>query len=528
MLTNKNRLFIVLLFTNILLINGQKKPNILWLVCEDQSLFFSIYGDSTVQTPNIEQLANDGLIYENCFTTSPVCSPSRSSLITGMYPTTIGTQHMRAYKKNQQNTLNKHNQLPYYSPVAKKEYKFFTEILRANGYYCTNNSKEDYNMMKSPLAWDESSDKAHWRNRNKNQPFFSVFNFNITHESRIWKNNKIHEKNEIDKISLPIIFPENFQIKNDFLTNYKNIESLDKQIGKIIQQLKDDGLYENTVIFFYSDHGGPFPRYKRSIYDTGIQCPLVIKWIEKKSSDRNDQMVSFIDFAPTLIDLAALKIPDYLEGVSLYNKDQRNYIYASSDRFDEFSDSRKCVRNKKFKLILNLDTISPIGKPVNYRKQMKTMEVIDSLNDNSILNGYFNSWYQSGKEKYEFYNISNDPLELVNLINDSTYLKDISKLKTQLHTWIEASDYGSMSEEKMIEEMFSDEFRPLKLNVPTIKKSNEGFIIYSNNSGASIGYRTNKSLSWKIIKNGDQIVSENAFELLMFKPGYELFIETFE
>ena len=156
------------------------------------------------------------------------------------------------------------------------------------------------------------------------------------------------------------------------------------------------------------------------------------------------------------------------------------------------------------------------------------MEVIDSLNDNSILNGYFNSWYQSRKEKYEFYNISNDTLELVNLINDSTYLKDISKLKTQLHTWIEASDYGSMSEEKMIEEMFSDEFRPLKLNVPTIKKSNEGFIIYSNNSGASIGYRTNKSLSWKIIENGDQIVSENAFELLMFKPGYELFIETFE
>ena len=205
-------------------------------------------------------------------------------------------------------------------------------------------------MMKSPFAWDESSEKAHWRNRDTSQPFFSVFNFNITHESRIWKNNKVHEKNEIDKITLPEIFPENNQIKNDFLTNYKNIELLDNQIGEIIKQLKDDGLYENTVIFFYSDHGGPFPRYKRSIYDTGIQCPLVIKWLDKKS-ERNNQMVSFIDFAPTIIDIAKLKIPDNIEGVSFFNNDNRNYIYASSDRFDEFSDSRKCVRNKKFKLI---------------------------------------------------------------------------------------------------------------------------------------------------------------------------------
>ena len=527
MLLNKNPLTLVLLFINISFIYGQKKPNILWIVCEDQSLFFSIYGDSTAHTPNIEQLAKDGTIYENCFTTSPVCSPSRSSLITGMYPTTIGTQHMRAYKKDKKNKINKHNQLPFYSALAKKDYKFFTEILRANGYYCTNNSKEDYNMAKSPLAWDESSDKAHWRNRNKSQPFFSVFNFNITHESRIWKNSKVHEENEIEKINLPKIFPDNSEIKNDFLTNYKNIESLDNRIGNIIQQLKDDGIYDNTIIFFYSDHGGPFPRYKRSIYDTGIQCPLVIKWLNKQS-ERNNQMVSFIDFAPTLIDLAALKIPDYMEGVSFYKKDQRNYIYASSDRFDEFSDSRKCVRNKNFKLILNIDTITPIGKAVNYRKQMKTMQVIDSMNKNNILDGYFNSWYQPGKEEYEFYNISNDPLELINLISDSSYFNDISKLKTQLHNWTEASDYGNMSEKNMIEEMFSKDFKPMKLNNPSVKKSDEGVVIYSNNSGASIGYRTNKNQSWKIIENGDQIVSKNTFELLMFKPGYELFIETFE
>ena len=168
---------------------GKESPNFLWLVCEDQSLFFSMYGDSSANTPNINQLAKDGIVYQNCYTPSPVCAPSRSSLITGMYPTTLGTQHMRAYKKfNKGNNINSHNSLPYYSAKPKKPVRFFTEDLRAKGYYCSNNSKEDYNMITSPLAWDESSEEAHWRNRENNQPFFSVFNFNVTHESNIWKN----------------------------------------------------------------------------------------------------------------------------------------------------------------------------------------------------------------------------------------------------------------------------------------------------------------------------------------------------
>ena len=179
-------LILVMIF-HVMFLTGQNKPNILWLVCEDQSLFFEAYGDSNAYTPNINQLANLGTVYENCFTVSPVCSPSRSSIITGMYPTSIGTQNMRAYKKDSKGNKN-HLELPYYSPLPNKEIKFFTEQLRLNGYYCTNNSKEDYNMMSSPLAWDESSKNAHWRNRDINQPFFSIFNFNITHESKIWKN----------------------------------------------------------------------------------------------------------------------------------------------------------------------------------------------------------------------------------------------------------------------------------------------------------------------------------------------------
>ena len=275
---------------------AQESPNFLWLVCEDQSLFFSIYGDSSANTSNINQLAKDGIIYQNCYTPSPVCAPSRSSLITGMYPTTLGTQHMRAYKKSVlPNTVNTHNLLPYYSAKPMKPIRFFTEDLRANGYYCTNNSKEDYNMLTSPLAWDESSQTAHWRNRKEGQPFFSVFNFNVTHESRVWKNNAAYSKEELENVTIPDLFPKDSRIRGDLLTNYKNIEKLDTQIGVIIDQLKADGLYENTIIYFFSDHGGPFPRYKRSIYETGIRVPMVAKWIEDTCRGNTYQLVSFVD-----------------------------------------------------------------------------------------------------------------------------------------------------------------------------------------------------------------------------------------
>ena len=203
---------------------GTETPNFLWLVCEDQSLFFSMYGDSSAKTPNLDELAKDGIVYQNCYTPSPVCAPSRSSLITGMYPTTLGTHHMRAYKKsNKNNLINSHNSLPYYSPKPKKPICFFTEYLRANGYYCSNNSKEDYNMTTSPLAWDESSQTAHWRNRNKDQPFFSVFNFNITHESNVWQNKTNYSQEELENVLTLNIFPNYYKSLMHHLEHLKDL-----------------------------------------------------------------------------------------------------------------------------------------------------------------------------------------------------------------------------------------------------------------------------------------------------------------
>ena len=523
----------IYLFSFLLLISayckGQESPNFLWLVCEDQSLFFSIYGDSSAHTPNINQLANDGLVYHNCYTPSPVCSPSRSSLITGMYPTTIGTQHMRAYKKSSvENEINKHTSLPYYSSKPIKPIRFFTEDLRANGYYCTNNSKEDYNMLTSPLAWDESSQVAHWRNRKDGQPFFSVFNFNITHESNIWKNNTSYSEEELNNILIPNLFPDNEKIKIDFLTNYKNIEKLDEQIGIIINQLKADSLYENTIIFFFSDHGGPFPRYKRSIYETGLRVPMVAKWIKDTCRGNNYQLISFVDFAPTILDAANIQREFQFEGISFFKKDQRQYIYAATDRFDEEIDLRRSIRGNNYKLIYNGDITTPIYKPIIYRSQMKTMQVLDSLHKQNKLNLYFSNWMSNNtKDSFELYKVSKDYYETNNLINNPKYDWVYKELKAQLYMWMDKSDFGNMNESMMLDSMFTSSRIIPKLNTPKVINNNSGYLINCNNAYTSIGWRNKSEKVWNIYKENELIKPKEDFEILLFRPGYEILIHEF-
>lgn len=507
---------------------GQNSPNFLWLVCEDQSLFFSMYGDSSAHTPNINQLAKDGLVYQNCHTPSPVCAPSRSSLITGMYPTTLGTQHMRAYKKSTaKSAINSHNLLPYYSAKPKKPIRFFTEDLRANGYYCTNNSKEDYNMLTSPLAWDESNQSAHWRNRKEGQSFFSVFNFNVTHESRIWKNKTVYSIEELENVQIPYFFPEDNGIKSDLLTNYKNIEKLDKQIGIILDQLKADGLYDNTIIFFFSDHGGPFPRYKRSIYETGLRVPMLAKWIDDSCRGDAHQLVSFVDFAPTILDAANIEREFPFEGVSFFKKDERQYVYAATDRFDGHTDRRRSIRGRDFKLIFNGDTTSPVYKPVDYRLQMKTMQVLDSLQEKKELDTYFSNWFSKHKDRFELYEVSKDYYEANNLINHPKYERIYKTLHHHLLKWMEESDFGNMSESVMIDSMFTSSIFIPKLNTPNLIVNDLGYLIESNNIHTSVGWRNKNETVWNIYTANELIHPKHDFEILLFRPGYEVLIKDF-
>ena len=442
--------------------NLEKKPNIVWLVAEDQSqYFFPFYGDNSVNLPNISELLKNGTVFEGMNSSYPVCAPARSAIITGMYPNSIGTGNMRALKGDTKKRSAKEASLgvPYYSSKLAEKIKPFTQILRENGYYCTNNSKRDYNFNLRDEAWDESSNKASWENRKDNQPFFSVFNFNVTHESAIWKRDKEELKVDPNNLKVPPVFPNDSISRHSLAVNYSNLVEMDRQMGLIINKLRDQGLYEDSYIFFYSDHGGPFPRHKRAIYETGSKVPLLIKFpsfIEPEEK-RNSDMLNFIDFAPTILSIVGgIDIPKIYQGKpflgSKKNKNKREYLFTASDRFDEHPDRIRAVKNKRFKYIKNYNLNKSHALPVSYRNQMALMQHLNRLNESDLLSKQKKLWFQIPKRSEEFYDLENDPFELNNLIDIQIYSDDIQNLKTQLENWMyEIKDLGHLSEIELVD-----------------------------------------------------------------------------
>lgn len=307
--------------------------NILWLVAEDLSHYLPMFGDSTIATPNLSRLAREGVCYDQFYTPAPVCSPARSAISLGMYPTHLGSNHMRNgpwYRSGlAQEVIDDYseNTLPEgivsYEAIPPEGARMMSEYLRMKGYYCTNNAKEDYQFVKTATAWDESSSEGHWRNRtDENQPFFSIFNFNITHESQIWARatDSLWVDDDLD-VSVPPYLPNTAIGKRDMRQMYSNIKQMDQQVGKILAELEEDGLLDKTIIFWYSDHGGPLPRQKRLLYDSGIHVPLMIRFPDKKHAQtRNDDLISFIDLAPTVLSLAQIKPPPHMDGKSFSGK----------------------------------------------------------------------------------------------------------------------------------------------------------------------------------------------------------------
>jgi uncharacterized sulfatase len=289
------------------------RPNILWISTEDMSPDSGCYGDPYAITPNVDKLAAQGVRYTNAFATAPVCAPSRSAIITGMYPTTIGSMHMRS------------------KAVPPAGVKAFTEYLRAAGYYCTNNSKTDYNFetptppgaagvaaFNSPppvTLWDETSNTAHWRNRtDKSQPFFAVFNIMVTHESQVRVPDNVYQRNtarlkpeqfhDPAKAVLPPYYPDTPLVRKDWARYYDNITAMDYQVADILKQLEEDGLAENTIVFFWGDHGRGLPRSKRFVYDSGLRVPLIVRWPGQIQNYHPDspyfQYLNYLEEIPTM------------------------------------------------------------------------------------------------------------------------------------------------------------------------------------------------------------------------------------
>ena len=499
-----------------------KKPNIVWIVTEDISPTFSFYGDNTAKTPNLDQLAKESMIYDNAFATVGVCAPSRSSIITGMYPTSIGTMHMRTgkdvfswgkgqYNKDTQIKDLNNGEVIEYAAVIPEEVKCYTEYLRAEGYYTTNNAKTDYQFAAPITSWDENNQKAHWKNAPKDKPFFSVFNIGTTHESRLWKNENLPLTVAPKNVKVPPYLPDNEATRKTIARHYSNVELMDVEVGEFIKQLKEDGLYDNTIIFFYSDHGGPLPRQKREIYDSGLKVPFLIKGIKGKKG-RTDRMISFVDLAPTMLSLAGIKPPKYIEGKAFLGKfstEKRNHVFASSDRFDEFSDRIRSVRNKRFLYLKNYLPELLKYKDVGYRKNVPLMTNFLKLKEENKLNKVQQIWFQSKTEE-ELYDVVKDPFQIHNLANDSKYADVIIEMRTELENhYKNRKDYGLIPESEMIETMWPNFEQPITEVVQTNINNNK-ISLSSATKGASIAY----------------LVSEKSDEKLDFNSSWQLYSST--
>ncbi len=478
------------------------RPNIIWLVAEDQSpQFFPMYGDSIIRLPNLERLSHDALSFNRVYAPVPVCAPARSAIITGMYPTTLGTHNMRTYNAYRpRNEINLG--IPSYSPIVPDGVRVFTEYLRNSGYYCTNNAKEDYNFKAPIHSWDDSSKDAHWRNRPQGKPFFSVFNFEISHESGIWKYKDSTQHVDENLVEVPPYFPNTRIVRHDLATNYSNLYRLDQQIGKIIDQLKDDGLYESSYVFFFSDHGGPFPRYKRSLYETGIRVPMILKFPEQKMAGlSNDDLISFIDLAPTVLSIAGIEPPTVMQGIALYGKFKseirREFLMASSDRFDEIVDRKRAVIGTRFKYIRNYNPELSRALPISYREQMPMMKEMRALFEAGRLNSITHNWFSSPIVEEELYDLENDTFELVNLVDEPKWRETVMTMRTVLENWIQdTNDLGRIPEAKLLELWFEDAKTP-KLPTPEVLVNNQQVRLFCNVEDATILWRRPNE-SWQL------------------------------
>jgi len=422
------------------LARGQaKKPlNILWVTCEDISPDLACYGDPYAITPNLDKLASQGARYDLAFSHAPVCAPARSGIITGMYPTTIGSHHMRCHA------------------VPQPFVRCFPEYLRAAGYYCTNNSKTDYQFAPPITAWDECSGKAHWRNRpDKSQPFFAVFNFTCTHESQCWPNNGPFQHDPA-KANIPPYYPDTPVVRRNWARYADQITKMDGQVAGILKQLADDGLADNTVVFFYGDHGRGLTRGKRWVYDSGIRVPLLIRWPGTiKPGSTSDRLVCFIDFGATALSLAGVKPPEWMQGRAFlgeHDTPPRDYVFAARDRMDETYDIIRSVRDKRFHYLRNFEPQKPYAQRINYMDKMPILKEMRRLHAEGKLTGPPALWFAPTKPVEELYDTTKDPHEIDNLAAKPEFQDVLAKMRKVLEDWMkETKDLGLIPEGELRE-----------------------------------------------------------------------------
>lgn len=503
-----------------------ENPNILWLVAEDLSPYLPFYGDSTIETPNLSRLAKEGVCFDHFYSPAPVCAPARASIAMGMYPTRMAAGHMRTGGQIQYLP----DGLVPYEAIPPAGSRMMSEWLRMEGYYCTNQAKEDYQFTKTPTAWDESNNKAHWRNRNPGQPFFAIFNFGVTHESQIWV--KKDDPWQIDstlQVPVPPYLPDTKIGRRDVRRMYSNIVEMDRQVGAILQQLEEDGELENTVIFWYSDHGGPLPRQKRMLYDSGLRAPMVVRFPgQQYAGTRDTRLTSFMDLAPSVLSLAGISPKDYMDGRDMLGKfqpqEERKYVHAAADRFDADTDCNRAVRDKRYKYIRYYFPEKSMFLHSAYRDQQPIMQELYRLRDAGLMTEAQKLWFREQKPPFEFFDVLHDPHELNSLADSPDHAALIREFSDEMDEWLtDINDTGIIPESELMARIWPDGTQPVTAN-PEIKKTQSKVEIHCPTEGASIGYKildteTEPTL-WKIYTQAFEIAENQRIKIIAHRLGY--------
>ncbi|MBP7140476.1 MAG: sulfatase-like hydrolase/transferase [Opitutaceae bacterium] len=450
---------LLLLPTFLAPMRAAERPNILWITNEDMSPNLGCFGDRTAHSPNIDAFAKTAVRYTRAFSAAPVCSPSRATLITGVCANSLGNPHLRCEFS-----------LP-------EGFEGYAGYLRKAGYYTTNNVKTDYNLRDEARYvrewWNECSEKAHWRNRAPGQPFMAVFNIMDTHQSRssAWPEEQFEreiasqlapgERTDPATVTVPPFYPDTPSSRKAMARYYDCIAVMDHKVGAILRELEADGLADDTIVFYYSDHGMGMPRGKRLLHDSGMHVPLLIHFPKKwqrfapgAPGSTEDRLVSFVDFAPTLLSLAGVPIPGHFQGSAFLGdaaKSPRNYVFGARDRVDEAFDTARSVRDTRWLYIRNYRPHLSWGPPESYSDTSPfRVELLAEAAAGRLGKGP-TAWLAPTRPLEELYDTRADPYQLRNLAADPAQRAVLKRMRATLHDWlIEIRDATFVSEEEVM------------------------------------------------------------------------------
>ncbi len=458
------------------------------------------FGDDIAVTPHLDQLAAEGVRFPNTFTTAGVCSPSRAALITGMHQQSIGAQHMRTRSFGRERTGPGgafSTPGPPYDAVPPVHVKAFPELLRRAGYFTVVNVKKDYQFGEPFTIWDAVGPDTSWRDAPEGTPFFAMFSNMATHESRMFPEWRGRAERVVspDQVRVPAYLPDHPEVRRDIAQHYDNIHKMDADTGALIDQLRADGLLDTTIIIWSADHGDGLPRAKRTVYDGGLQVPLIIRFPDGRYAGAMDEtLVSFVDVAPTILALAGVDAPAHWQGRDLFGDgSERQYVFAARDRMDEHPDRVRAARDARFKYIRNDDPERPVMAPLAYRERLASMQAWREAAAAGTLSAEQEAFLITPRPLEELYDTAADPDEIPNLADDPAYGETLARMRAALDGFLART--GDLSAEEneraMVERIWPGLEQPVTATPAIALDADEAGwrVRLTAPDNASIGYR---------------------------------------